>query len=95
MTPVDPLSSTILSPGCRFVSRVVAVFIRVPSHLHPVDEIVNNATKLAKDKVEGETSRLKPVLEGILASRGDALGKTYEEEFEGGEKAWIVSALTR
>jgi len=47
---------------------------------------VNNAAKLAKDKVEGETSRLKPVLEGILASRGDALGKTYEEEFEKEEK---------
>jgi hypothetical protein len=51
-----------------------------------VDEIVDNATKLAQDKVEEGSSSLKPVIEGLLASRGEALGKTYEDEFEMGEK---------
>ena len=50
-----------------------------------IDEVVNNATKLAQDKVEESNFSLKGVIEGILAGRGEALSKTYEDEFEKGE----------
>lgn len=41
---------------------------------------------MAKDRVGEESSKIKPLVDGLLASRGDALGKTYEEEFEGEEQ---------